>query len=351
MVYYHFTRGIIMIDKLERKIGRFAIKNLIYYILGGYVIGYILYLLDGSLGIYNYITLIPEMVMQGQVWRLFTWIFTVPQALSFWVIFMFMLYFFIGRTLENVLGTFKYNLYIFSGWFFMTLGAMVIYWISNAVGTAINIVPSTYYINMASFLAFAVLFPNERVYFFGILPIKIKIIAIIDIVYLGLELLSCLMIIVVSGTNSQLLQEATSMYGVSVEYSKLAAYTTMFSILLSLLNFFIFFLMTRRGTLKAKARYNQFKRSSEAGTREYAERMNRARTGGTAYTGASAASASSSEKSAGSGSVFRGEVIHRCETCGRTSMEHPELQFRFCSKCSGNHEYCQDHIFTHEHIQ
>ncbi len=42
---------------------------------------------------------------------------------------------------------------------------------------------------------------------------------------------------------------------------------------------------------------------------------------------------------------------HRCAVCGRTELDHPELEFRYCSKCNGNYEYCQDHLFTHEHVK
>ena len=44
-------------------------------------------------------------------------------------------------------------------------------------------------------------------------------------------------------------------------------------------------------------------------------------------------------------------VIHRCAVCGRTELDDPCLEFRFCSKCNGNYEYCQDHLFTHEHVK
>lgn len=42
---------------------------------------------------------------------------------------------------------------------------------------------------------------------------------------------------------------------------------------------------------------------------------------------------------------------HKCAICGRTEETNPELEFRFCSKCDGNYEYCQDHIFTHTHVK
>ena len=42
---------------------------------------------------------------------------------------------------------------------------------------------------------------------------------------------------------------------------------------------------------------------------------------------------------------------HKCAICGRTEETNPELEFRFCSKCNGNYEYCQDHLFTHKHVE
>ena len=46
-----------------------------------------------------------------------------------------------------------------------------------------------------------------------------------------------------------------------------------------------------------------------------------------------------------------GVARHKCAVCGRTDVDFPELEFRFCSKCDGNFEYCQDHLFTHEHVK
>ena len=45
-----------------------------------------------------------------------------------------------------------------------------------------------------------------------------------------------------------------------------------------------------------------------------------------------------------------GITRHKCAVCGRTEVTNPELEFRYCSKCEGNFEYCQDHLFTHQHI-
>lgn len=328
-----------MIDKLEKKLGRFAIKNLIYYILGGYVVGYILMLTDSRLGLYQYITLSPDKVMQGQVWRLFSWVLTPPQGLSFWVIFMFLFFFFIGRSLEQYLGSFRYNLYMFSGWFFMTLGAMAIYWVTSALyKSGVNIFPvsistSTYYLNMASFLAFAAIFPDVKVYLLGIIPIKMKWLAIVDLALLGLEVLEGLLYLVLGlfpyiyNTASQLINE---MYQGTLPYAFetrpeliYEGIISVFSILISLLNFLLFWLTNKklkgqRRTAEDIRRAKEYKKNVEEG-----------------------------QKKAG---YNAGTIVHRCHVCGRTSTDHPELSFRYCSKCNGNYEYCEEHLFTHEHI-
>ena len=44
-------------------------------------------------------------------------------------------------------------------------------------------------------------------------------------------------------------------------------------------------------------------------------------------------------------------TVHKCAVCGRTEKDGDDLVFRYCSKCNGNYEYCQDHLFTHEHVK
>lgn len=45
-----------------------------------------------------------------------------------------------------------------------------------------------------------------------------------------------------------------------------------------------------------------------------------------------------------------GKTRHKCAVCGRTELDGENLEFRFCSKCEGNYEYCQDHLYTHQHV-
>ena len=41
---------------------------------------------------------------------------------------------------------------------------------------------------------------------------------------------------------------------------------------------------------------------------------------------------------------------HKCAVCGRTDVDHPELEFRYCSRCQGYHCFCSDHINNHIHF-
>jgi len=44
------------------------------------------------------------------------------------------------------------------------------------------------------------------------------------------------------------------------------------------------------------------------------------------------------------------EPFHRCTVCGITDRTHPDMDFRYCTKCVGQHGYCTEHIRNHEHI-
>lgn len=394
-----------LINRLERKFGKYAIKNLIIYILLAYVVGYVFVITDSRLHIYDYITMNPELVMQGQVWRLFTWICTVPQTLGFLVIFMFIFYYFIGRSLEATLGAFKYNLYMISGWFFMTLGAMVVYWVTTAIygpGGGVNLEISTYYLNLASFLAFALLYPNQQVYFFFLIPIKMKWLAIVDVAYLIFRVITYVVAIV----NIDIVD--FSQYGIAKSYYAAVLYAQIFSIIISLLNFVIFYFMIRRVTPKnirnkvrdahaQRQRQQEWNRNWEQAKKSWNEKgyqSGETKWGEKSQNNTDRVSGNDKGTENGSNDPWAAwdawlnvgredegeqkktetniyekpetkaerkrrektekykvqEYEHRCEVCGRTNISHPDLTFRFCSKCEGNHEYCEDHIFEHEHL-
>lgn len=274
------------LNKLERKFGRYAIHNLTMYLIGGYVIGYGVYMFMPSL--LNWLTLEPAYILRGQVWRIVSWVLIPPSGNILTTVIMMMLYYSLGRALEQTWGSFRYNVYIFSGILFTVLGAFLLYAIIGVDTVGYGMFFSTYYINMSIFLAFAVSYPDMEVLLYFILPIKMKWMAL---VYAVLILNS-----LITGTL----------------YTRIA-------IIASILNFIVFFLSS--GTMrpympKQQRRKRKFKKENSRPHMTYA-----------------------------------GGAKHRCAVCGRTELDDPTLEFRFCSKCNGNFEYCQDHLFTHEHVK
>lgn len=274
-----------LLDKMERRFGRYAIRNLTMYLLAGYAIGYLLSFTMPQL--LTYFTLEPALILKGQVWRLLSWVIIPPNDNIIFVIFMMLLYYSLGNTLESYWGAFRYNVYIFSGILFTVIGAFIVNGLIGGV-TGFGSLYSTYYINMSIFLACASIMPDYQLLLYGIIPVKMKWLAILDVVLLAVDAVQGGLIIRIV-------------------------------IIASLLNFIIFFFCNRnlRGhSPKQAARRKKFQKQISRPQNQYA-----------------------------------GGAKHRCAVCGRTELDDPTLEFRYCSKCNGNYEYCQDHLFTHEHVK
>ena len=273
------------LDKMERRFGRYAIRNLTMYLLAGYAIGYLLSFTMPQL--LTYFTLEPALILKGQVWRLLSWVIIPPNDNIIFVIFMMLLYYSLGNTLESYWGAFRYNVYIFSGILFTVIGAFIVNGLIGGI-TGFGSLYSTYYINMSIFLACASIMPDYQLLLYGIIPIKMKWLAILDVGLLAVDAVQGGLIIRIV-------------------------------IIASLLNFIIFFFCNRnlRGhSPKQAARRKKFQKQISRPQNQYA-----------------------------------GGAKHRCAVCGRTELDDPTLEFRYCSKCNGNYEYCQDHLFTHEHVK
>lgn len=273
------------LDKMERRFGRYAIRNLTMYLLAGYAIGYLLSFTMPQL--LTYFTLEPALILKGQVWRLLSWVIIPPNDNIIFVIFMMLLYYSLGNTLESYWGAFRYNVYIFSGILFTVIGAFIVNGLIGGI-TGFGSLYSTYYISMSIFLACASIMPDYQLLLYGIIPIKMKWLAVLDVVLLAVDAVQGGLIIRIV-------------------------------IIASLLNFIIFFFCNRnlRGhSPKQAARRKKFQKQISRPQNQYA-----------------------------------GGAKHRCAVCGRTELDNPTLEFRYCSKCNGNYEYCQDHLFTHEHVK
>jgi len=272
-----------LLDKLERKFGRYALENLSLYIIITYIAGYVISAFAPQA--MSWLTLEPALIFKGQVWRLVSWILIPPYELDFLTIITLYFYYSIGNVLERTWGAFRYNVYIFSGLLMTIVGAFVLYFVlGGAIG--FGALFSTYYISLSIILAFTATYPNMQVLLMFIIPLKMK--------WLGI------------------------FYGILLVYQVFTGPMVMkIVIICSLMNFIVFFLCNRnmrRFRPQEIKRKQEFKRAVNQGR---AERI----------------------------------TTHKCAICGRTENDGDDLEFRFCSKCNGNYEYCQDHLFTHTHVQ
>ena len=282
------------IDKLERKYGKYGIPNLTVYIVVCYVIGYALMILNPR--ILNWLSLEPAYILKGQIWRLVTWVLYPPDSSNvlLFALMVLLFYYPIGTSLERTLGTFKYTLYILSGMIFTILGAFILYFLLGG-NVLVGSVFSTYYISLSTFLVYAMCYPDMQVLLMFIIPVKMKWMAIFYVVIIVYEM---------------------------IQYIMAGAWYLVIPIVASLLNFIIFYFGTKdfsRYNPKEIHRRNEFRRAMEPQGR----------------------------MKSGNGTVTK----HKCAICGRTELDDPNLEFRFCSKCNGNYEYCQDHLFTHTHVK
>ena len=308
-----------MASNFERKYGKYAIKNLSVYLIVAYIIGYMLQIISPEIS--EFLAFNPYWIFRGQVWRIFTWILMPPEQLSIFAIIMLLLYYQLGQGLERAWGTYRYNVFIFSGFIFTILGALVLYGILMGVvyfgilptsafsemtaygisdytyyfGAVFGSYVSTFYVNMSIFLAFAATYPEEQLLLYFIIPIKIK--------WMGYLYGAFLLVDIFDAFKNN---------------TTVVAIVITVLIVVSLLNFLIYWLRTRN-----KSRFNpkQVKRRHE-----YRQSVRQARP-----------------------VKHENGALHKCYICGRTELDDPNLTFRYCSKCSGNKEYCQDHLFTHEH--
>lgn len=167
------------LNKLERKYSHLAIKNLMYYIVFLNALIYILILIDHTGSVIPLLTLNPTLVLQGEVWRLVSYIFIPPSASPIFIIFILYFYYMVGTGLEQEWGTFKFNLYYLVG----MLGTTVATFITGGGATAI-------YLNLSLFLAFAYIYPNFEVLLFLLLPVKVKYLAWLNWFFIGFTVMS-----------------------------------------------------------------------------------------------------------------------------------------------------------------
>ncbi|QDW73922.1 hypothetical protein FND36_07660 [Lachnospiraceae bacterium KGMB03038] len=286
------------LSKLERKFGRYAIPNLMTYIVILYGVGFVLDMINPTF--YSaYLSLDAQAILHGQIWRIVTFIIQPPSGNLIWLLLALYLYYFIGKQLEMAWGAFRFNLYLFAGIIFHALAAILAYLV-----TGVSLHLGTTYLNMSLFLVFAALYPDVQFLLYFFIPVKAKWLAWLDVIFFLYGILQAFLPAYGGGV-----------YGAYYQANALAA-------AVSLLNFVIFFFGSRTGKAyspKQMRRKREFQKNVQRASRPVNSYPNGAK--------------------------------HRCAVCGRTELDDPNLEFRYCSKCNGNYEYCQDHLFTHTHVK
>jgi len=275
-----------------------GIPNLMLYITLGSAIVYLLSMFDRSYTLYNALCFDRELILQGQVWRLITYVFTYDAGHLLITAIALFCYYTLGRAMENIWGTLRFNLFYFSGVILMDVFCMIF------GGWA-----DVSYLNMSLFLAYATLFPDARFLLLYIIPVRAWIFALIDL--------------------------ALSIYSV-IQLTVLGFFPYSLFPLVAIANYFLFFGKDVLNVIPVSWRVN-------------ASRLFRKKP--TQPTGKKPIQFYSAGSYEASTASVKAPYTHRCTICGRTDISNPELEFRYCSRCSGYHCYCQDHISNHTHIQ
>lgn len=284
------------VDKFCYRHPRFGIPNLMKYFVIISALVYLVGMMDTTYTFYSYLVFEPHLILRGQIWRLITWIF-IPTNSFPWIIVELYFYYFLGNTLENVLGSGRFTVYYIMGIILNVIYGLISMLVSNSSAFITSM-----YLNLSLFFAYAVMFPDNRVLLFFIIPIKVKWLAIIDAAFMVLNLLTN-----IAAGN----------------------WIIAFLPLVAIFNFFIFFgdYLTPANRTSPFGSFNTNTINFKSAARKYKKQQQNA-------------------DKASSKAPYR----HKCAVCGRTDADYPDLEFRYCSRCSGYHCFCMEHINNHVHF-
>ena len=280
---------------LRRNFERFCLRNrnkgipnLMLYICIGNAVMYVISMVTRNYTLYNLLSFNRRLILQGQVWRLFTYPLTYLTSNILLMAISLLCYYSLGNAMERMWGTLKFNIFYLTGVVLMDIYAMIF-----------NCSANVYYLNMSLFLGYATLFPDASFLLFFIIPVKAWVLALFDLV------------IILLGVFSPPFTAAN-----------------LFP-LIALGNYFLFFGKDVLNVIPLSWQNNARKLFRKKPKQPKVIRFH--------------VSQKPQEP--------KQNYNHRCTVCGRTDVSNPELEFRYCSKCKGYYCYCQDHINNHVHIQ
>ncbi len=277
-----------------------GIPNLMLYISLGSAMVYLFTMVTQNPILYNLLNFDRALILQGQVWRLFTYPLLSASGNIVLALIFLVCYYSLGRAMENLWGTLRFNLYYFSGVLLMDLYALVFGGYADA-----------YYLNLSLFLGYATLYPNAHFLLFFVIPVKAWIFAVLDLAVIFFDVISA---------------------SIPVFYFPYNLFP-----LVSIANYFLFFGSDFFNIFPMSWRVNASRlfRKNKFAPRKQQPKVIRFDVG--SYQASTAAP--------------KAPYTHRCTVCGKTDVSHPDLEFRYCSRCNGYYCYCEDHISNHTHIQ
>ena len=283
---------------LRRRFNRFCfanrnkgIPNLMLYIAIGCGVVNLMSMIDPSNVLFSLLYFDRGLILRGQIWRLVTYPLCFSGGSLLWTAIFLMCYCSLSQGIENIWGTFRFNLFLFSGVLLTDVYCMI----TGSYATA-------EYLFLSLFLAYATIFPDAQFFIMFIIPIKAWVLALFDLLLTAYQLI---------------------------------AYPFPFNLisLIPLGNYFLFFGKDVLNVIPRSWRINAQRTARKATTRGKTIPFN----------------------SAGSYEATharpKADYNHKCTVCGRTDVSNPELEFRYCSRCKGYHCYCEEHISNHAHIQ
>lgn len=254
-------------DKFERRFARFIPENITLILLVGQVVSYVL--TYSSPRLYSLFLLSGESLYRGEIWRLLTFIFGPVSESLILVIFAWYFFYMLGTALENRWGSYRYLVFL------------LIAYIGNVIFSLLfpfEVVRNSY-LYTSLFLAFAHLYPNFQLLLFFIIPVRVKWLGILA--WLGL-----------------------SASFILSDFSEKAL------IILSVLNFFIFFSGDLLHAIRVISKGLFGKQN---------------------------------------GKLTKGKPLHICMVCGKNELNNPDMEIRYCNTCFPETCYCGEHIKDHQH--
>lgn len=165
-----------MLNRLESRYGRYrGVRNLMTIVVAAMAIVYVADMVLGSaMGLYlsDKLAFNRAAIFRGEIWRIVTFVFTPPSSSIFFIIMQLGFIYYTGTMLQNRWGTLRFNLFYFCG----MIGSMIAGFITGYA--------TSYYVNLSLLLAVAILYPMMQVNLNGLLPLRMKWLAIIDVVLL-----------------------------------------------------------------------------------------------------------------------------------------------------------------------